>query len=81
MGLVNGKLQFVGDSPVRIAYKTAKDMLNKHTSFITVIYGEGVSEDDANEVARLIGNKAGNDVEISVVNGGQPVYHFIISVE
>ncbi|MBP3705333.1 MAG: DAK2 domain-containing protein, partial [Clostridia bacterium] len=31
MGLVNGKLQFVGDSPVRIAYKVAKDMLTKHT--------------------------------------------------
>jgi len=81
MGLVNGKLQFVGDSPVRIAYKVAKDMLTKHTSFITVIYGEGVSEEDANEVVRLISNKAGNDVEVSLVNGGQPVYHFIVSVE
>ncbi|MBO5253040.1 MAG: DAK2 domain-containing protein [Clostridia bacterium] len=81
MGLVNGKLQFVGDSPVRIAYKVAKDMLTKHTSFITVIYGEGVCEEDANEVVRLISNKAGNDVEVSLVNGGQPVYHFIVSVE
>ncbi len=81
MGLVNGKLQFVGDSPVRIAYKVAKDMLTKHSSFITVIYGEGVSEEDANEVVRLISNKAGSDVEVSLVNGGQPVYHFIVSVE
>ena len=81
MGLVNGKLEFVGEAPVRIAYKTAKAMLSRSTSFITVIYGEGVSEDDANEVVRLIRNKAGDDVEISVVNGGQPVYHFIISVE
>ena len=81
MGLVNGKLEFVGDSPVRIAYKTAKAMLTKHTSFVTVIYGEGVSEADAEEVQRLISHKAGNDVEISLVNGGQPVYHFIVSVE
>ena len=81
MGLVNGKLEFVGDSPVRIAYKVAKDMLNKNTSFITIIYGEGVSEADAEELQRLVRNKAGDDVEISMVNGGQPVYHFILSVE
>ena len=81
MGLVNGKLEFVGESPVRIAYKTAKSMLNKHTAFVTIIYGEGVSEEDAEELQRLIRNKAGSDVEISVVNGGQPVYHFILSVE
>ena len=81
MGLVNGKLEFVGESPVRIAYKTAKAMLNKHTAFVTIIYGEGISEEDAEELQRLIRNKAGSDVEISVVNGGQPVYHFILSVE
>ena len=81
MGLVNGKLDYVGESPVRVAYKTAKALLSRNTAFVTVIYGEGVSEEDANEVARLIRNKAGDDVEISVVNGGQPVYHFILSVE
>ena len=81
MGLVNGKLEFVGESPVRVAYKTAKSMLTRNTAFVTIIYGEGVTEEDAEELQRLIGNKAGHDVEISVVNGGQPVYHFILSVE
>ena len=81
MGLVNGKLEFVGESPVRVAYKTAKSMLNRNTAFVTIIYGEGVTEEDAAELQRLISNKAGHDVEISVVNGGQPVYHFILSVE
>ena len=55
--------------------------MHKHTSFITLIYGEGVSEEDANEALRLIRNKADDDVEISLVNGGQPVYYFILSVE
>lgn len=81
MGLTNGKLEFVGDTPVRAAYKVAKALMNKHTSFITLIYGEGVSEEDANEALRLIRNKADDDVEISLVNGGQPVYYFILSVE
>ena len=81
MGLTNGKLEFVGDTPVRAAYKVAKALMSKHTSFITLIYGEGVSEEDANEALRLIRNKADDDVEISLVNGGQPVYYFILSVE
>ena len=81
MGLTNGKLEFVGDTPVRAAYKVARALMSKHTSFITLIYGEGVSEEDANEAMRLIRNKAGDDVEISLVNGGQPVYYFILSVE
>ncbi len=81
MGLTNGKLEFVGDTPVRTVYKVAKALLSKHTSFITLIYGEGVSEEDANEAMRLIRNKVGDDVEINLVNGGQPVYYFILSVE
>ena len=81
MGLTNRKLEFVGDTPVRAAYKVARALMSKHTSFITLIYGEGVSEEDANEAMRLIRNKAGDDVEISLVNGGQPVYYFILSVE
>ena len=81
MGLVNGKLEFVGDTPVRSVYKVAKSMMTKHTSFITLIYGEGVTEEDANEALRLIRNKASDNVEISLVNGGQPVYYFMLSVE
>ena len=81
MGLTNGKLEFVGDSPVRSAYKVARALMSKRTSFITLIYGEGISEEDANEALRMIRNKAGDGVEISLVNGGQPVYYFILSVE
>ena len=48
--------------------------------FITVYYGADVTEDDANEAAQtLIG--CFPDAEISVVNGGQPVYYYMISVE
>ena len=81
MGMTNGKLEFVGDTPVRSVYKVAKALMNKHTSFITLIYGEGITEEEANEALRLIKNKAGDGVDINLVNGGQPVYYFILSVE
>lgn len=51
-----------------------------HPEFITVYYGEDVTEEDANKAAEtMIGNFP--DAEVSVVNGGQPVYYYMISAE
>ena len=51
-----------------------------HPEFITVYYGEDVTEEEANTAAETI---TGNfpDAEVSVVDGGQPVYYYMISVE
>ena len=48
--------------------------------FITIYYGEDVQEDDANSASEVL---SGNfpDAEISVYDGGQPVYYYMISVE
>ncbi|MDD6089906.1 MAG: DAK2 domain-containing protein [Clostridiales bacterium] len=48
--------------------------------FITVYYGRDVNEAAANEAAETIGG-CFPDAELSVVNGGQPVYYYMISVE
>ncbi len=82
MGLCNGKIRFIGDSITDIAYKSADRLFkrNEH-SLITIIYGDGVSEEDAVKVEEKLNKKYGSDAEISIVNGGQPVYYFIISVE
>ena len=48
--------------------------------FITVYYGEDVQEDAANEAASAIASAIPN-AEMSVVDGGQPVYYYMISVE
>ena len=48
--------------------------------FITIYYGEDVREDDANSASEVL---SGNfpDAEITVYDGGQPVYYYMISVE
>ena len=48
--------------------------------FITVYYGSDVAEYKANEAAETIIG-CFPDAEVSVVNGGQPVYYYMISVE
>ena len=48
--------------------------------FITVYYGADVVEEDANRAAEVISARF-PDTDISIVNGGQPVYYYMISVE
>ena len=82
MGLCNGKIKYIGDDITDIAVKSAHKLFKKgEHSLITIIYGEGASEDDAEAVEKALYEKYGSDVEISIVNGGQPIYYFIISVE
>lgn len=82
MGLCNGKIKFTGTDIIDIAYKsTVKVFKRAQSSIITLIYGEGISEEQALAVKEKLENKYSDEVEISIVNGGQPIYYFIISVE
>ena len=47
---------------------------------ITVYYGEDVSGEEAETTAKAL-EKAFPDAEVTVVNGGQPVYYYMISIE
>lgn len=47
---------------------------------ITVYYGEDVSGEDAETTAEAL-EEAFPDAEVTVVNGGQPVYYYMISIE
>lgn len=82
MGLCNGKIKFIGESVTDIAIKSTQKLFKKgEHSLITIIFGGGASEEDAAIVEEALSKKFGNDVEISIVNGNQPIYYFIISVE
>ena len=48
--------------------------------YITIYYGQDVSEKNARRVVEAVGSKF-PEVELNIVNGGQPVYHYMISVE
>lgn len=82
MGLCNGKIKFLGNDIADIAFKATDKLFKKNlSSLVTIIYGEGVEEETAAAVEERLRNKYGSDIEISLVNGGQPIYYFIISVE
>ena len=51
-----------------------------HPENITIYYGEDVTEEEANTAAEtIVGNFP--DADVIVVNGGQPVYYYMISAE
>ena len=81
IALENGKLTITEKDIVKAAVKVTKKLVSKDTSFITVISGEGVTAEQADEVVEILTAKYGDNIDISYINGGQPVYYFIISVE
>lgn len=81
IALENGKLTVTEKDIVKAAVKITKTLVSKETSFITVISGEGVTQEQADKVVETLTAKYGKDMEVTYVNGGQPVYYFIISVE
>jgi len=84
LALENGKLAFVDKDLQKAAVRLARLLVKRkkgECSFVTVLYGEDVSEEDAQQIADAIRLKLGEEIEVALINGGQPVYYFIISVE
>lgn len=81
MAFNNGKLQFAEKDVNKAAFKLTKKMSKNDTAYITVIYGADVTEEQAESLMALLEEKFGNKTEIMLVNGGQPVYYYIISIE
>lgn len=54
-------------------------LLDADSEIVTLIYGEGVDEAQAQEIVQYIDDTYGIEVEVN--NGQQPVYSFIIGVE
>ena len=81
LAMENGKLAFVEKDLTKAVLKLTRSMAKKGASFVTVIYGADVSEDMAQATYDLVRARLSDDIEVSLVNGGQPVYYYIISVE
>ena len=81
LALENGKLVATGTDVTKVTYRLARSMCKKDTNFITVISGCDVSEADAARTTELVQAKCPAGIEVTHLNGGQPVYYYIISVE
>lgn len=80
LALLEDKL--VGADPAieALIEKTAEAFEDFTPEYITIFYGEDVAAAAAEECAGIISQKF-PEAEITTVNGGQPVYYYMISVE
>ena len=61
--------------------KLVKKLVKSDTSFVTLIYGADVTDENAEKMQNIISQKLNDKIEVMLINGGQPVYYYIISVE
>ena len=80
MGLEDGKMAAVEDDPNDAAYRAVRRAAKRSTEMITVYYGDSVTEEKAQQLVERISEKF-DDAEVLAVFGGQPVYHYLISIE
>ena len=80
IGLVNGNLVIAGQNIDYVIRETLQRMNIDRYEIVTLYFGEGVTEQQAEDTARSIKEKYSH-LEIEVVDGGQPHYAYILSAE
>ncbi|MBM6920173.1 DAK2 domain-containing protein [Phocea massiliensis] len=82
LALDNGKLDFTDRDLTKALMRLVKHLIKKReASFITLIYGSDVTDEQAERARDAVAEKYGADFEVNLINGGQPVYYYMISVE
>ena len=81
LALDNGKVSFTDTDLARCIQKLTKQLLKRDSSFVTVLYGEDITDEQAAEIEAGLTDKFGGKVEFTFIRGNQPIYYFIISVE
>ena len=80
IGLIDDQLAGAGESPTAVALKMLKELNADESEILTVYYGNSVTANEAELLGEQLRGAFGSQ-EIEIVSGGQPHYHYIISVE
>ena len=80
MGIGDHGMLAVGKEVAAVAKETVEQMVDDETELISIYYGEGFTEEEAEKLAGELEQQYDYcDVEVNC--GGQPIYYCIISVE
>ena len=80
LALEEGKLFGTDASLSALLERLAGSAKEKEASFVSLYFGEDVSQEDADAAGKLF-EETCPDAEVAVLSGGQPVYYYIISIE
>lgn len=80
IGLLNDTLTATGPDAPTVTETLLQQMHAEDLEVITLYYGQPVTADDAKQLKQTL-RKSYPDQEIDIIDGGQPLYHYIISAE
>lgn len=80
IGILDGDITCHSGDMFETCQALLKDMVADDDSVITIFYGEGISEELANQVCDMVNDKY-DDFDVELQFGGQPVYPFVFAVE
>ena len=80
MGLSNGTIMTVGKDIETVTQDLLKHMVDEDDEIITLLYGKDAEEETTNQILAFLEDTY-PDIEVELLDGGQPLYYYIISVE
>lgn len=80
MGIANGNIIVSVKEKAEATKKLIDEIVNASSSVVTIFYGKDVTEEEAESLSAYASN-INEDLEVEVINGGQDIYSYIISVE
>ena len=80
IGFLDGDLVAVGDKPDAVVQDVLKRVKLDEAEVVTIYYGDDTTADEAEAVGDALGKQQPN-LQVEVVQGGQPYYNYIVSVE
>jgi DAK2 domain fusion protein YloV len=80
MGLIEGKINLIGNSPEKVCKEIVQRLVNDETSSISIYRGEDAKEDLADALLEEL-EALYPDLDVNIYYGGQPLYYYYISAE
>ncbi|MDY0023517.1 MAG: DAK2 domain-containing protein [Candidatus Izemoplasmatales bacterium] len=79
MGIFDGEIVNTSKERIDTVKELLSKMIDESAEIVTVMYGKDVEKTEVDEIIELIEEEHG--LEVDVINGGQEIYSYIISVE
>lgn len=80
IGIADGTIVVAQPELLECAKSLLAAMVEAETGLVTIIYGEGIAEEEAEDIEKMLAADY-PDVEVEILSGGQPLYPFIFAVE
>jgi hypothetical protein len=80
IGFVDDELTSVGEDASQVLFSSLEGVEMTSKEILTIYYGSDINDASASELSQQISQRYPH-LQVEVVNGGQPYYHYIVSIE